>query len=125
MVPPIYPVCLAYEPLRLLLTGADGELKLYPFGLAPDADELTYPYATWQSIGGEPSNTLACRPDSDKWSIQVNVWGMKSSDVRAVVAQIRDAIEGVSYIVRWGNQSRDAETLAFGYDFDVDWFTHR
>lgn len=123
MVPPIYPVCLAYGPLRAVLDDAAGELKLYPFGLAPD--EPGYPYATWQTIGGEPSNTLACRPDSDKWSIQVNVWGMESADVRAVVEQIRDAIEGVSYIVRWGNQSRDAETLAFGYDFDVDWFTHR
>lgn len=124
MYPPIYTVCLAYAPLRAVLDDADGELKLYPFGLAPLKPPL--PYATWQMIpGGRPTNTLACKPDSDKWALQVDVWGVTSAQVRTVVEQIRDAIEGVSYIVRWGNQSRDAETLAFGYDFDVDWFTHR
>lgn len=123
MVPPIYPVCLAYEPLRLLLNDAGGELKLYPFNEAPDG--TTLPYATWQGIGGTPTNTLACNPDSDHWALQVDVWGATSAEVRAVVEQIRDAVQGVSYIVRWGTSKRDAETRAFGYDFDVEWFTHR
>ena len=123
MFPPIYTVCLSYAPLRAVLNDAKGELKLYPFGLAPE--ELMYPYATWQTVGGEPSNTLSCNPDSDKFILQVDVWGLTSAQVRTVTEQIRDAIQGVSYITRWGNQKRDAETLAFGYDFDVDWFTHR
>jgi hypothetical protein len=91
--------------------------------LAPK--DVVYPYATWQNVGGQPQNYLGDRPDTDKYQMQVDVWGVTSAQVWAVVEALRDAIEDVSHIVRWGNQTRDAETKAFGYSFDVDWFTYR
>lgn len=123
MFAPIYATCQASSALQTLLGDSGGNLRLYPFALAPKDAPL--PYVTWQNVGGTPTNYLACDPDSDAFSLQVNVWGQTTGQVIAVTQAIRDAIQGVSYIVRWGNQSRDAQTLAFGYDFDVDWLTYR
>lgn len=123
MFAPIYTKCQADSTVQGLLGDSDGNLRLYPFELAPKDAPL--PYATWQNIGGTPTNFLADNPDSDGFSIQVNVWGQTTGQVIAVTEAIRNAIQDVSYIVRWGNQHRDAETLAFGYDFDVDWLTYR
>lgn len=117
---PIKDVCEA-APAVVALLGTP--LRLYPFKLAPKDAPL--PYVTWQNIGGTPTNFIGDDPDSDGFSIQVNVWGRTTGEVIAVTQAIRDAIQGVSYIVRWGNQDRDAQTLAFGYDFDVDWLTYR
>jgi hypothetical protein len=45
--------------------------------------------------------------------------------VIAVARALRDAIEGKAYITRWGEQSRDPETMRYRYSFDVDWITTR
>lgn len=123
MYAPIYDVCQADATLQALLGNSDGDIRLYPFALAPK--DAALPYVTWQNIGGEPANYLADNPDADSFSLQVNVWGLTTGEVIAVTQAIRDAIQAVCYIVRWGNQHRDAQSLAFGYDFDVDWLTYR
>jgi hypothetical protein len=123
MFAPIYTTCQDDNAVQTLLGDSSGNLRLYPFGLAPKDAPL--PYVTWQNIGGDPANYLADNPDADSFSLQVNVWGKTTGQVIAVTQAIRDAIQGVCYVVRWGNQSRDAQTLAFGYDFDVDWLTYR
>lgn len=120
---PIYPTCEADATCQALLGDSEGILRLWPFNTAPLNPPL--PYATYQNIGGSPENNVSDRPDCDQFRLQVNVWGATSSDVRAVAEAIRDAIEGESYITRWGEQVQDAQTKAFGYDFDVDWYTHR
>lgn len=122
---PIYPTCAADTTCQVLLGDGEGNLRLWPFGQAPIDPPPQLPYATYQNVGGAPQNNLSSRPDADQFSLQVNVWGATSSEVRAVSEAIRDAIELESHIVRWGSQVQDAETKAFGYDFDVDWFTHR
>lgn len=123
MFAPIYEVCKADSGVQALLGDSDGELRLYAFNLAPK--DAALPYATWQNVGGVPTNFLADNPDSDSYSMQINVWGVTTAEVMDVTRAIRDAIQEVCYIVRWGNQARDAQTLAFGYDFDVDWLTYR
>lgn len=123
MFAPIYTTCQADAACQALLGDSDGALRLYPFRVAPKDAQL--PYVTWQNIGGEPANYLADNPDADGFSLQVNVWGETDDQVIDVTQAIRDAIQGVCYIVRWGNQDKDAQTLAFGYDFDVDWLTYR
>lgn len=123
MFAPIYDRCQADATCQALLGNSDGDLRLYPFSLAPKDAPL--PYVTWQNIGGLPTNFLADNPDSDQFSLQVNVWGETDTEVIAVTQAIRNAIQEICYIVRWGNQARDAQSLAFGYDFDVDWLTYR
>lgn len=123
MYAPIYANCAADATCQALLGDSDGNLRLYPFDLAPK--DAALPYATWQNVSGSPQNYLADNPDADQFSLQVNVWGVTTGQVMDVTTAIRDAIQEVSYIVRWGNQARDAQTLAFGYDFDVDWYTYR
>ena len=44
---------------------------------------------------------------------------------KTVIAWRGDAIEGKAYITRWGEQSRDPETMRYRYSFDVDWITTR
>lgn len=38
---------------------------------------------------------------------------------------MRNAIDVKANIVRWGNQTRDPETLRYRYSFDVDWIVSR
>lgn len=123
MFAPLYDTCQADSAVQALLGDSDGELRLYPFNLAPK--DAALPYVTWQNVSGLPQNYLADNPDADSFGIQINVWGVTTGEVMDVTQAIRNAIQEVCYIVRWGNQARDAQTLAFGYDFDVDWLTYR
>lgn len=75
-------------------------VRLYPFGMQDD--NIVYPYAVWQNIGGSPENYLNQRPDADHYSLQVDVYGDTDTDVIAVARALRDAIEGKAYITRWG-----------------------
>lgn len=123
MFAPIYTVAVANTQVQALLGDGEGGLKLWPFDEAPKDTEL--PYATWQNVNGMPQNYLADTPDADFYYIQVNVWGVTSQQMFAVVEALRDAIEGVAYVTRWGQTVKDAETKAFGYDFDADFITYR
>lgn len=126
MFPPMYTKALASPAVVALLGNGAGAIRFYAYGLAPLKPPPKLPYATWQSAGGGvPFNTLADRPDGDLWSLQVDVWGLTSAQVEAVTIALRDSFEDDAYVVRWGDQKRDALTLAFGYDFDVDWHHHR
>jgi len=123
MYAPIYAVALRSADLVALLGDGDGGLNLWPFGEAPKDAPL--PYVTWQNVGGMPNNNLSDRPDADHFSLQMNVWAENSRQMWAVTNALRDAIELDCYITRWGNTVIDAETKAFGYDFDADWITYR
>ena len=115
---------MADSAVVALLDDGAGGIRLYPFGEAPK--DAPYPYATWQNIGGLPANNVSDRPDADFFSIQVNVWGVTSNQMWAVVRALQNIMEvdGCA-IVRYGNTVKDAETKAFGYDFDADWITYR
>lgn len=124
MFPPIYARAKADAAVVALLGMTGGELRLWSFGEAPKGAPL--PYATWQQIGGLPENNVSDRPDADHFSIQVNVWGASSSQMWAVTTALRDIMEvDGATVVRFGNTVKDAETKAFGYDFDADWITYR
>lgn len=121
---PVYARCLADAAVVALLDDGAGGVKVWPFGEAPK--DTPPPYATWQNIGGVANNNVSDRPDADFFSIQVNVWGVSSNQMWAVVRALQDIMEvdGCT-IVRYGSTVKDAETKAFGYDFDADWITYR
>lgn len=124
MYAPIYALALTTPAVVAVLGDGDGGLKLWPFDEAPKDAPL--PYVTWQNIGGVPNNNVSDRPDADHFSIQINVWGESSAQMWTVANAMRDIMEvDGRTIVRWGNTVKDAETKAFGYDFDADWITYR
>ena len=126
MYAPIYARALADPTLVALLDDGAGGIKLWPFGEAPKDPPSSLPYVTWQNIGGVPNNNVSDRPDADSFSIQVNVWGVTSNQMWAVVRALYNIteVDGCT-VVRYGSTTKDAETKAFGYDFDADWITYR
>lgn len=123
MYPPIFQACAADSGVTALL--GTSPVRLYPFGEAEERPLLDEPYATWQIVGGEPQNTLACPPDMDSFSVQVDVWAKTASASRDVAMALRDVIELHAYIVSWRGESRDVQTRNYRYSFDVDWFVQR
>ncbi len=121
MQPPIFPTCAA-DPAVTALLGTD-PTRLYPFGEAPQ--DVTLPYAVWRHVGGSPENYLGSVPDIDSSTLQVDVYAATGSDATAVTEALRDAIEPVAHIVRWGDQDTDPDTGNKHISFDVDWLVPR
>lgn len=121
MIAPIFDVCAASQAVTALI--GSSPVRLYPFGLQDD--NIVYPYAVWQNLSGEPGNYLDRRPDSDSYTLQVDIYSVTALSAQAVAKALRDAIEPHAYITRWGDQSRDPETKRYRYSFDVDWIVKR
>lgn len=122
MYAPIFEVCAA-DPDVSALIGAGVECRLYLFGEAPK--DVVKPYAVWQVIGGDAENYLAGRPDSDRFELQIDVYGTAATQTRNVASSIRDAIELRANVTRWNGESRDEPTKTYRYSFDVDWWVSR
>lgn len=121
MIAPIFKVCAASQAVTALI--GESPVRLYPFGLQDD--NVVYPYVVWQNISGYPENYLDKRPDTDRYTLQVDVYADTVASAASVAAALRDAIEPHAYITRWGGQSRDPETKRYRYSFDVDWIVLR
>ncbi|MCC3720526.1 DUF3168 domain-containing protein [Rouxiella badensis] len=120
MIPPLYSVCATSQAVMEVL---GDDVRLYPFG--ESADDVIYPYAVWQNIGGAAAMFLGNRPDVDSFSIQIDVYADTPVQVLAVTKALRDAIEPHAYVTRWGNQDRDPDTKRYHYSFDIDWIVKR
>ena len=125
MTPPIFTTISASAAVKVLL--GSSPVRFYPFDLAPQPGTSFYslPYAVWQIVTGMPENYLGEVPDVDRYTIQIDVYGKTSTEVRSVVEALRDAIEPHAYVTRWGNESTDPETGLNRYGFDVDWHVTR
>lgn len=125
MTPPIFSV-IDIPSVRALLRGPDGVTRFYLFGQAPQ--NPIYPYAVWRLVGGQPDNFLGEIPDTDNYSVQIDIYSKDTqgaNPARSVAKALRDALEPVSYITRWGGESRDPETKSYTVTFDVDFWTPR
>ncbi|MBD1589667.1 DUF3168 domain-containing protein [Pseudomonas typographi] len=120
---PIYDVCAADATVLALIPDGNADIRLYPFGEAPEG--VLKPYVVWQRIGGSPENYLTGRPDVDGCSLQVDVYGDTAASVLAVSVAIRYAIELKATITGFGPQDRDPDTKTYRDSFDVDWFVYR
>jgi hypothetical protein len=118
---PFFTVCKADPTVQALLGGVLP--RIYPFGQAPQ--DVVKPYVVYQWIGGEPFNMLNCRPDADRSSLQVDVYGLTTQSTTTVAKAIRNAIELDSYIVGYRGDMRDEETKLYRTSFDVDWLVMR
>lgn len=118
---PFFTVCKADATVQALLGGALP--RIYPFGSSPQ--DGVKPYVVYQWIGGSPFNTLNCRPDADRASLQVDVYGTTAASSTAVAKAIRNAVELDSYITGYRGDMRDEETQLYRTSFDLDWLVER
>ncbi|MBZ5489144.1 DUF3168 domain-containing protein [Halomonas aquamarina] len=118
-MPPLFRVCAANAGVTALL--GVNPTRLFPFGGAPE--NVPKPYAVYQVLNGVPENYLAEPPDVDDWSIQVDIYATTVSDVNAVLAALRRAIEPHAYITRLGGTGTEPNTQLKTTSFDVSW-TH-
>ena len=121
MFPPIFSICAADNVVKTLL--GSSPVRFWPFGSAPQ--EASMPYAVWQIIGGVPENYLGNIPDSDRFSLQIDVYASTGIAAQNVALALRDAIEPHAYITAWRLGDRDSTTKAFRISFDVDWIINR
>lgn len=123
MYPPIFPPVKASSACRALLQGGTGEMRFYQFGLAPQ--NVQKPYAVWQRVFGQPYNHMNEVPNTDTFTLQVDIYADSAESSRNVAVAIRDAVEPLAYITNWLNESRDPETKNFRFGFQVDWIVER
>lgn len=121
MIPPIFAVCAADAAVQSAL--GTNPVRLYQFGFAPQ--KVAAPYAVWQLVGGVPGNYITGLPDHDQLAVQVDVYGITSTEVRTATLALRDAIEPHAHIVAWRGEDREAETMLFRVSFDLDWIVTR
>ncbi|MBS3183754.1 DUF3168 domain-containing protein [Pseudomonas sp. PCH44] len=122
MEAPIFAVCSA-DPGVSALIGSGIECRLYSFGEGPE--KPLKPYVVWSVISGSPENYLAGRPDTDGFTLQLDVYAATGAPVLAVTKALCAAIEPRAYVVRWGATDRDPDTKDFHRSFDVDWIVPR
>lgn len=122
MNPPFFAVASASARVRELLGTPP---RIYPWGQRDDEEPLTYPYATFQVVGGTPENFLSGRPDADRTTVQVDIWAKKAAAARSAAVAIRDAIELDCYITAWRGESKDPQTDNYRISFDTDWINRR
>lgn len=121
MYPPIFNLASKDAAVKAAL--GTSPTRLYLFGLAPE--NVAYPYAVWQVVGGSPENYLTNTPDIDNFVIQVDVYGVTAASVRAGALALRNALERHAHVTSWRGESRDAETRAYRSSFDMSFWTNR
>lgn len=121
MFPPVFATAAASPAVTALL--GSNPVRLYLFGEAPQ--NVTKPYAVWQTVSGFPYNKLHDVPGADHYTLQIDAYALNASSARAVAEALRDAIEPTAYVVIWRGESKDVATGNYRYSFDVDWTLNR
>lgn len=123
MFPPVFPAIKSSSACRALLQSGVGELRFYQWGLAPQ--NVQKPYAVWSRAFGQPYNHMNEVPNTDTFTLQIDIYADSADSARNCAVAIRDAIEPVSYITNWLGESRDPDTKNFRFSFQNDWVVER
>ncbi len=123
MFPPVFAVATSSSEVLSLL--GYNPTRLYLFGEA--TQQTAKPYAVWQLVSGSPENYLACPPDLDRMTTQIDVYATTVSSARNVARALRDAFEGERncYVVGLRGESKEATTGYFRISFDLEWHVYR
>lgn len=119
--PPLFATLNASAAVKAIFGSAP--LRVYPFGEAPQG--VTLPYAVQQNVTGLPENYLGQVPDIDSWTKQIDIYAATPTVALNGAQAMRDALEPVAYITRWGEEGRDPDTNHYRISFDVDFLTSR
>lgn len=95
-------------------------LRAFSFGEV-EGQTIDSPYLIWQEVAGTPENTLACLPDKDQQTTQIDVYATTRTAAKEAAIIARDAFESVAYMTSGPRVSRDPDTNLFRVSFDIDW----
>lgn len=74
--------------------GAPDFVRLFPGGSVPqEIETLGKVYATYQTVGGLPANTMTTRAPADHEIIKIDVWSNDDDEADEVLGLIRDALD--------------------------------
>ena len=119
------PIWETLAPLTAVQAALGNPVRFYAFSRAPAAPKLVYPYAVWNLISGVPENALGDAPNIDRFTVQIDIYGTTSDQVRQAAAAVRDGVEPNAHIIGWRGEEKDPLTGNFRVSFDADWFTPR
>lgn len=122
MLPPVYPL-VNVPAVRAVAPEGAGNVRLYPFGEAPQG--VAYPYGTWQFPSGVPENQLSGTPVIDQVRVQFDLYGESGAQARALATAVRNAIEPTAHCVLFFDQGRDPDTNAFRITASFDLWAAR
>ena len=124
MTVPIFKLLNESDEVKAFLKSGN-ILRVYEFGLAPDAPQK--PYLVWQDISGVPQNHLDCPANTDHITIQIDIYTLEPLQLRNIREAVRKALElDNSCTVRdlRGNE-REPITKLYRTGFDSNWFVDR
>lgn len=97
-------------------------VRFFPFGQSATTAGT---YATYQIVAGNPENYNDCRPDMDRYLVQIDVYANQAADAQNAAIAIRDAVELRAHVASWRGNSKDEATQRYRCSFDVSWFESR
>lgn len=118
MIAPVFQLLAKCERVTDILK-ADGIVRAWSFGVAPDEPEL--PYVTWQNVSGTAFNNLDDRPSGDQVTIQFDIYDTDDERLIELARAVRYAIELDCNVTSIRNVERDPTNGVFHIGFDVVW----
>lgn len=124
MTAPIFELLNASDEVKSFLK-TDTKLRVYEFGLAPDAP--VPPYLVWQEITGIPQNHLDCPANTDHVPIQIDIYALEPQHLRTIREAARKALEldNSCTITSLRGNEREPDTKLYRTGFDSNWFVDR
>ena len=124
MTVPIFKLLNASDEVKAFLKSGN-VLRVYEFGLAPDAPQK--PYLVWQDISGIPQNHLDCPANTDHITIQIDIYTLEPLQLRNIREAVRKALEldNACTVTDLRGNEREPITKLYRTGFDSNWFVDR
>lgn len=122
MFPPVYEIAAQYPDVLAVLGSPP---RLTAFGMTKK-EKPQRPYAVWQTVYGNPDNSLSCIPTEDLFGVQVDCYADQFSDARTAAKALRDAFES-SYnpVTAWNGEFWETATGLYRVSFTAEFWTTR
>lgn len=122
MFPEVFQIASANAGVTALLGSAP--TRFYPFGKAPQNE--TRPYAIFQTVYGNPVNSLPCTPSEDLFGVQIDCYAKTVSGARDVASALRDAFEATyNHVVAYNGEDWETTTGLWRVSFTVEFWAVR
>lgn len=122
MFAPVFQVATASAQVLAVL--GSGPTRFWPFGHVPQNEAR--PYAVWQTVYGNPDNSLSCVPSEDLFGVQVDAYAKTASGARQVAEALRDAFEAQFYpVTSYNGEDWEQNSGLFRVSFTVEFWTER
>lgn len=124
MTAPIFKLLNASNEVKAFLKSGN-ILRVYEFGLAPDAPQK--PYLVWQDPTADPLNNIDCPADTDHVMVQIDIYSDTSGNLRNIREAVRKALEvdNSCTVTRLNNFPQEPITKLYRTGFDSNWFVDR